>query len=317
MKRLLSLVVLVALSTLACSGPQRQTAATPPPAATAAGPAGLSTAELGALREGGVDPAAIRCNTRNMWNPALRPESKATADKILSDLETLGVPIPADRRDAAKRAITDAVQWRTVLSTLIDGDMNNLGVLRVKGSSTADGKPLLLFRTGFTPRPDAPDACLGSLVRAGGVRNAVNLYAGAMPTEALEAAERQQLSSAGGTYVSARDAGSAIGSWREDLREDASPEAKRAAMTAVADIVHQLLQPQGQAPTGNVWIHCGGGMHRTGMVVGVIERCLNGASPEQVAATYARHVAWRTDAQPGGFEAENLAFIQAFDCRLL
>jgi hypothetical protein len=58
-------------------------------------------------------------------------------------------------------------------------------------------------------------------------------------------------------------------------------------------------------------------MHRTGMVFGVIERCLGRASDEAVIARYRRHVAWVSPEQPGGYEQNNVDFILGFDCALL
>lgn len=53
------------------------------------------------------------------------------------------------------------------------------------------------------------------------------------------------------------------------------------------------------------------------MIVGILQRCLNGASEERVRADYRRHVAWESDREPGGYEPENLDFIFGFDCGLL
>ena len=58
-------------------------------------------------------------------------------------------------------------------------------------------------------------------------------------------------------------------------------------------------------------------MHRTGMVVGVIDKCVNGTSLQTLEDDYKRHVAWRSSADTGGYEAENVAFIKEFDCSLL
>jgi hypothetical protein len=58
-------------------------------------------------------------------------------------------------------------------------------------------------------------------------------------------------------------------------------------------------------------------MHRSGMIVGVVERCLNGTPMATVRARYLQHVGWKDEAHPGGAEADNLRFIEEFDCSLL
>lgn len=309
------LACIVSLMLAACGA---AVPAPPPGVRPAENPGDLTDDDVTDLRGAGIDPASLRCNGRQVWNPRLRAEAKATANEALVGLEGLGVTVAADKVDAARRLLTEAIQWRMVRTTLIDGNFNNLGAVPLSGLRTADGKPLLLFRTGFTPAPDAAGSCLRSLVSAGGVRHVTNLYAGVMPTADLEAEERRVVESAGGTYASARDGSEGSGNWREGLRqgEDAAA-AHREAQVSVARVIRDLLQPGGKAPNGNVMVHCGGGMHRTGMVVGVIERCLNGTSAGRVADAYRRHVAWRSAADPGGFEQENLDFIAGFDCGLL
>ncbi len=291
-------------------------ARTAPAAALPSRPA-LPAAEASALQAVGVDPASIRCNTSVVWSSTLRADAKDAAAELLASFAASGIVLEASQAETARKIATDLVFWRMVLTGLIDGDHNNLGVVALHGVRTADGRPVVLYRTGFTPQPGAPGSCLESLVQGGGVRHAVNLYAGPMPTQALEAAERHALQSVGGTYLSARDPQATQMQWREDLRATDSPETRRKAMEAVAQTVRDLLHPGGAAPQGNLLVHCGGGMHRTGMVVGILERCVNGASREAVAEAFRRHVAWHSSEDPGGFEPANLDFIESFDCRLL
>ncbi len=308
----------IALSLLAaCSAVQTSA---PQPAVTPAVSSTLLPIEAQAMRAAGIEPSNLRCNGVQVWNPRLRAEAKAAALEMLADLDKLGVPVPPDKVDAARKALTEVVMWRMVRATVVDGDQNNLGAVAVPSVKTRAGQPVLLFRAGFTPRPDAPDSCYRSLVEQGGVRHVVNLYAGPMPTADLEAGERATVTAAGGTYATARDATGSQANWREDLRAKAGQpdqQAKREAMQAVAAIIEALLQPGGQAPAGNLLVHCGGGMHRTGMVVGIVQHCVNKTDPHVVEATYKRHVGWRSAQEPGGFEPANLAFIQDFDCSLL
>lgn len=274
--------------------------------------------EAAALQAGGIARADLTCNSRQMWNGHLRTEAKASATALLTLVAAAGVTLSNDQAQALHKQMTDLVAWRMVLSSLVDGQMHNLGAISLAGRTLPNGKPLVVFRSGFTASPDRPGSCVDSLVANGGVRHVVNLYAGAMPTEDLAAAECRRVKAAGGTCWDARGDGSNKANWREDLREGEAASAKREAMQAVARLVREeVLQPGGQAPQGNVLVHCGGGMHRTGMIIGVIERCLNNAPMTDIEAGYKKHVAWRSPADPGGFEAENLHFIADFDCTLL
>ena len=57
-------------------------------------------------------------------------------------------------------------------------------------------------------------------------------------------------------------------------------------------------------------------MHRTGMVIGVLERCIGGGPMSDIEERFKRHVGWRSASETGGFEPEK-AFIAEFDCDLL
>lgn len=274
--------------------------------------------EAATLAQAVGDLTPIHCNGKQFWNATLRLESKQSAEEMLKELQRLGIEIPPEKSETARKALTEILFWRQVRTTLIDGNYNNLGAIAIVGAKTADGKPLYLLRMGFTPQPQLPNSCFQTLVRAANIRHVVNLYQGPIPTEDLEHAELATLAAIGGTYSNARDPTQNSANWREDLRQEDDAAAKNQAMQVVAHIVNDLLlRPQGQTPTGNLLVHCGGGMHRTGMVVGVIERCINRADPAIVAAHYKRHVAYRDQQDPGGFEQRNLDFIEHFDCSLI
>src|SRR5207244_9516797 len=96
------------------------------------------------------------------------------------------------------------------------------------------------------------------------------------------------------------------------------PAIRSEAMHSVARLIkEQILLPNGAPPRGNIHVHCGGGMHRTGMIIGILERCVNHEPPDVIDAHYKHHVAWHSDAQPGGYEPGNLQLIRDFDCSLL
>lgn len=285
--------------------------------ATTTGPArGHDSAAATAVRPAEGVPSAIAaaCRDATAWHPALKAEAQASADDALALVEARTGPVAEPARAALRKELRNQQMWRIVRNLLIGGNLHNFGTFTLPSVQTADGRPLRVFRTGFTPDPGAPGSCVRALLDAGEVRHIVNLYAGPMVTQDLEAAERRAVETAGGTYDTARDAADAQ-NWREDLHEQGD---LRAAQLAVAALIRRsILRPDGAAPRGNIHVHCGGGMHRTGMVVGVLQRCLGGASTAEVEAAYKHHVGWRSPEVPGGYEAENVTFIQTFDCNLL
>ena len=138
-----------------------------------------------------------------------------------------------------------------------------------------------------------------------------------MPTSDLEEAERQAVNEVKGTYFLARTGAPAVSEWREHLREHGESATEEVSRT-VAQIINELiLSPEGAPLQGNIHLHCGGGMHRTGMIMGIMDRCINGTAYPIIEADYKRHVAWRSDERTGGFEQANLDFITSFDCGLI
>lgn len=279
---------------------------------------GADTRTRRALQQAGMARADLRCNARQVWSTFLGAEATAAAAEAVEVLRRAGVALPEAALAPARKPLRKVMMWRLVRALIIAGDNNNFGVVPLPALRTAAGRPVLLFRSGMTPRPEEGDSCFASLVGRGGVRHVVNLYAGPMVTADLERAERKALQAGGGRYFLAREAPPAMSAWRDTLRHATGPDDRKAAMVAVAKLINeQILRPQGAAPVGNIHVHCGGGMHRTGMVVGIVDRCLNRTPMAVLAADYKRHVGWRSAAQPGGFEADNLRFIAAFDCGLL
>ena len=182
------------------------------------------------------------------------------------------------------------------------------------------GHTVIVFRSGITPTPAAPGSCFRSLLEDGGVRHVVNLFDGKIPVADLVAAEQRAATAAGASYVTATDdEGVGYGRWRDALKEHYDDPARRAeAFAAIARLIReQILAPGGAAPRGNVHLHCGGGMHRSGMVAGIIDKCINHAPLATVLAAYRYHVAWHDADHPGGAEDGNLRVLADFDCALL
>ena len=121
----------------------------------------------------------------------------------------------------------------------------------------------------------------------------------------------------GATYV--RTSELDYGKWRDAFRKfpRESPERIKATKNFARLIKEQILMPGGELPKGNILIHCGGGMHRTGMVIGVLQKVINGESMEEIRKTYSYHVGYINEKNPGGFEQGNLDFIAEFPPELL
>jgi hypothetical protein len=308
--RLLLLALLAA-----CAGPAVRAPARPAPAAAD------DDVDPALLAAAGVDPAALRCNSDNAWGDSLRPDSEAAADDIMAAIEPALKEMTPEARAEVRTRVRKLVFWRLVRAVLIEGDMNNLGVVRLGDRTYVDqagvARPLLVFRTGLTPSPDQPGSCFRSLLEGGGVRHVINLFDGDIPVADLVAAEERAAAAAGASYVSVSDEG--YGPWRDQLRKSYDDPAVRAQATAaVARLIReQILRPGGATPRGNIHLHCGGGMHRSGMIVGVLERCAGGLPMATVEAHYKRHVGWRDAEHPGGYEEGNVRFIREFDCSLL
>ena len=184
---------------------------------------------------------------------------------------------------------------------------DNLGAVRLKGRTYRDGqgkeRPLLVFRSGLTLQEGGgASACFRSLTGVAGVKHVINLYAGKFPFHDLIDQERAQAKSQGVEYFDLREHGD-LG-WRGLVEEEQQYEQNRGeAQRRVAKLIReQLLRPGGAAPRGNLYFHCAGGMHRSGMLFGVLRRCIKG---------------YISESEPGGFEPLNLRFIREFDCSLI
>ncbi len=270
------------------------------------------------LARGGIQADSLACNSENRYSHELRAEAGVAADRMMA-----GLPPAADGAgiDDLHGQVKDAVFWWMVRAVLVEGDNNNLGAIVLADHWWTDEhgvrRPVIVFRTGFTPDPAAPDSCYSSLLAAGGVRHVVNLYDGEMVVDDLVEGERRAAAAAGTSYVVTADKD--YGTWRAALREEIEPGPERDA--ALADLGHlireEILSPGGAPPRGNILIHCGGGMHRSGMVTGILEKAVNHDPWPTIEAIYRYHVGYRDAQHPGGFEPGNLEVIRDFDPRLL
>lgn len=264
------------------------------------------------LNEAGIDPAEIRCNSSMYWYSELDIYADKAAEEIAG---LLSVELDAEKRKQSSRVVLGYL----VRSMFEHLKPNNLGVIRVKGHfyESDDGQhPLLLFRAGVMTDAGEPNSCLQSLLTAGRVRHVLNLYGSSFPLHDYIDIEMKAANAAGGTC---HNEAKSERPWRELIaKPDKYEQNVKTAMQRVSQLIKtQVLRPGGHQPHGNILVFCGGGMHRTGMTYGIIQRCINGEPMEQIEKTYKRHTAYRSEKEPGGFEPLNLRFIREFDCGLL
>lgn len=194
----------------------------------------------------------------------------------------------------------------------IRGD-NNIGAVVLDGFE----RPLVLFRGSTMVGVEEQNSAFRNLIEKGNVTNVVNIYAGSFPLHDLIAKEVEVCREYGVVHHDERKQ-VPLRQWRKLIDDEALfLENKAKAEESVAEVIKDIVMPGGEAPEGNIFLHCGGGMHRTGMIVGIIRRYFNNDSMEAIKADYQRHVAWKSDEDPGGYEELNLRFIEEFDLSVL
>lgn len=266
------------------------------------------------LIKGGVDPSGLRCRTFVHWDPNLDKLARTLTTRLAERWGVQRTPEELERDLSIPLGYLVRIYFEQARP-------DNLGVTPLAGRSFvgSDGKPrpILVFRSALTAQENGVSDCFRSLVHEGQVRHVINLYAGPFPFQDLLDGERALGTTLGVSYFDARE--HADIEWRSLVEEEAQYEKNRdAAQRNLARLIRdQILRPGGTEPKGNIYLHCLGGMHRSGMVFGVLRRCINRDSMESIENEYKQHVGYISEKQPGGFEALNLRFIREFDCSLL
>ncbi len=267
------------------------------------------------LNQAGIDRAAIKCNSFVRWEPALDRYSNELVDKLIRHWH-----LNPDEK-SIKAARHHALGYLVRLYFDQVGP-HNLGALALKGYSYKDEQkkvqPVLVFRSSLASSPEeGTSTCFKSLVENGRVRHVINLYAGSFPFQDIIEAEKQAATRYGISYADV--ATQPAYAFRQLIEKQQNYESNRLiAMKHLANMIReQILLPQGKPPQGNIYFHCAGGMHRSGMVFGVLQRCINQTPMEAIEDEYKKHVNYKSPKDPGGFEPLNLRFIREFDCQLL
>jgi hypothetical protein len=196
---------------------------------------------------------------------------------------------------AESRASDPALFEKTIVAELTEHQ--NMGGARFRFPS---GIEKSVYRGSFLT---ANLACLDGLVKERNVRSVVNLYRGELQSH-LELAEKeaQAFESFGGrAYIQVLNYNYSM---EHQTRED--------LFQRIAEIARIV-----EAAPGDVMIHCFGGMHRTGVLFGVLQKCLNRVPVEQVLDEYRCHADWKSAERPGGAREENETVLREFPCELL
>ena len=198
------------------------------------------------------------------------------------------------------------------------------GVKTVYRSSFLSGKyfkgqiPYEKIKKGTYPEGNIKGSarqCLKHLVEKRDIRQIVNLYDGSFKTKyVLSYWEKNNF------LRSTKDAHGSFGHYTQikdfdyDLQE-------RGAERIYKDIIAIIAQIA--SVPGNTLIHCYGGMHRTGIVFGVMQKCLNGPKnktqnntfvKEVVGKEYKCHTDYQNTEKKGGYHQENMTVIENFPC---
>jgi len=157
-----------------------------------------------------------------------------------------------------------------------------------------------VFRSSFMA---GKKECLAHLIKKEEVHTMMNYYQGSLKSgEPLSSEEKDLFSELGGKlYVRSLN-----------YQYDFKKMPKEKIMDKVAEIIRTI-----EYAPGNVLIHCYGGIHRTGVVFGVMQKCLNKIPVEDVLNEYKCHVAWEDETKPGGYEIDNEVVIREFPCERL
>lgn len=264
-----------------------------------------------------IKPGCIKCNSQNRYSSELKPFSKVSAMHLLVKINPFLNRLDDREKEKLMDELEDHIMWAMVRGVLIEANNNNFGAIVLKGLywTDKDGNkhPLTIFRTAFTPDPSGKDSCYSSILEKGKVKHVINLYDGEMEMDDLIKAEREAAEKFGTSYV--RTAELDYGHWRDTIRKfpDAGPERETAKKNLGRLIREQILNPGGKPPKGNIFIHCGGGMHRTGMVIGILQKLINGRPMDHIKKAYSYHTGYRGKEWPGGFEQGNLDLIEEFE----
>lgn len=159
-----------------------------------------------------------------------------------------------------------------------------------------------LYRSSFLAGPIGK-VCLNHLVKKKNVRNIFNLYNGSFKSAVYlrEAEKRYFYRVKGKKYIHI-----------EDFEYKLKHQTKEELFTKISNIINSIADTP-----GNSVLHCYGGVHRTGVLYGVLQKCVNGLKIEQVIKEYRCHAAYKNKDDEGGRNPLNEKIIREFPCKIL
>ncbi|MGY6214214.1 hypothetical protein ACW73L_03540 [Methylolobus aquaticus] len=190
---------------------------------------------------------------------------------------------------------SDRAAFRAALTDFVTRH-NNLGSTVIRFPRG----PKTVFRSSLLARNPA---CLEQLVKRHGVRTIVNLYSGDLIAEGALAAEEADAFTRFGGLSYIRILG---------LSDYPTPTESIADIKARIASAIELIR----AAPGNVLVHCVGGIHRTGEVYGVLQKCFNRVPVETIRREYVYHAGGATEGNPE-YRGVDVDIIRSFDCRRL
>jgi hypothetical protein len=164
-----------------------------------------------------------------------------------------------------------------------------------------NGKPHEIYRSALLGNNKL---CLSALIQNENLKNIIYLYSGDyVNEEKIPYIEEASLYKSGGnTYIR-------ILNFSDEFKSDKEREQLE---NRVSDVIKTILTLKG--PT---LIHCVGGWHRTGIVYGVLEKCIQKKPIDKVILNYKKHVGFFSKKQPGVFKQTNVDFLNHFNCSKL
>lgn len=274
------------------------------------------------IMEAGIDPDQINCNSTNWWMDRLKDEADLAARLLKDKLYDQKILKDQNELEEAQKTIARHMMSWIVRTGLILRESHNFGAIVLKDHFWTDDNgilhPLIVFRSAYTADPDLETSCFRSLLEKAAVKHVVNIYGDDFIfVSDLDVREKQAAKNAGVTYALTDKMG--YGPWRHTIaKHPESGPVRDKVMKDVARLINeQILKPGGQPPQGNILIHCGGGMHRTGMIIGILQKVINNRPMNEIAAEYRYHVSYKDESRPGGFEQGNLDFVKEFDSSLI
>lgn len=165
---------------------------------------------------------------------------------------------------------------------------------------------------------DRKQACLEALVNDNGVNRIVNY-------DELDWASARQLgeeekeillnANPNAQYIHYTDTYPERGTFQHKFKKGKgdTPEAKKKNIFDQVATIIKTVQGSSQSD-GNVFIHCYGGVHRTGVVFGVIQKCFNKVAIASILDEYRCHAGYVEGKNNGGVFEDNIVLLNEFPC---